>query len=426
MKVLIIGSGGREHALVWAVSRYGHRVYCAPGNAGIARIADCVDIEPLDISGLIHFARKQKIDLTIAGPEAPLVAGLADEFEKQGLVVFGPKAGAAQLEGDKIFAKNLMQRYRIPTARFQAFDNFEQAERYLQFADLPVVVKASGLAAGKGVTVAHSYEQARQVLIEYLQEGKLGEAGRRVVIEEYLNGEEVSIIGLCDGKRVRFMVPSQDHKRLLDNDEGPNTGGMGAYAPVPAITAEIFQQINNNIFEPLLKGFQQDGIDYRGAIYAGLMLTPEGPKVLEFNCRLGDPEAQVILPLFKEDLAEVCQQCAAGALPETPARYPEPELWGLCVVLASRGYPGSYEKGLPISGQVEDGENTLIFHAGTRLENGRLVTSGGRVIGVTGLGKTLAEARQRAYYGVGLIHFAGMHYRHDIGARGLRRLGVRI
>jgi phosphoribosylamine--glycine ligase len=424
MRVLIVGGGGREHALVWAVSRSGHRVFCAPGNAGIARHAECVDIDPLDIPDLLHFARKQRVDLTIVGPEAPLVAGLADEFEKVGLAVFGPKAAAARLEGDKIFAKNLMRRYRIPTARFEVFDRLEQADSYVRSAGFPLVIKASGLAAGKGVVVVKSYEEAQRVLTEFMLEGKLGEAGRRVVIEECLEGEEVSIIGLCDGRQVRYLVPSQDHKRLLDNDEGPNTGGMGAYAPVPAVTPEIFQQIVKEIFDPLLEGFHQDGIDYRGAIYAGLMLTKTGPKVLEFNCRLGDPEAQVILPLFKDDFAEVCRQCAAGALADSPAALPEPERWALCVVIASRGYPGNYEKGLPISGQVESGEHTLVFHAGTRVDNGRLVTSGGRVLGVTGIGKTLAEARQRAYYGVGLIHFAGMQYRHDIGFRGLRWFGV--
>lgn len=425
MKVLVIGSGAREHAIVWATSRHGYRVYCAPGNAGIAQTAECVDIEAMNIPELVKFARKVKVDLTIVGPEAPLVAGLADEMEKQGIAVFGPKAAAARLEGDKIFAKNLMLRYRIPTARFQAFDNFEVADSYVKSVPMPVVIKASGLAAGKGVTVATRYEQARQVLIEYLREGKLGEAGRRVVVEECLIGEEVSIIGLCDGKQVRFIVPSQDHKRLLDNDEGPNTGGMGAYAPVPAVTPEIFRRIVEEIFGPLLKGFARDGIEYRGAIYAGLMLTNEGPKVLEFNCRLGDPEAQVILPLFKEDFAEVCLKCATGSLGSIPVEYEEPELWALGVVLASRGYPGSYEKGLPISGQVENGENSLVFHAGTKIDNGRLVTNGGRVLTVTGLGKTLVEARQRAYYGVGLIHFAGMHYRHDIGTRGLHRLETR-
>ncbi|MCX7732420.1 MAG: phosphoribosylamine--glycine ligase [candidate division WOR-3 bacterium] len=422
MKILVVGSGGREHAIVWAVSRYGHRVYCAPGNAGIARLAECVDIEPLNIPALVNFARRQKIDLTIVGPEAPLVAGLADELEKQGLKVFGPKSAAAQLEGDKSFAKRLMLRYRIPTAQFEVFDDYERAIRFLTGRRLPVVIKASGLAGGKGVEIARSFEQAQQVLSGYMREDRLGAAGRTVVIEEYLTGEEVSIIGLCDGKRVRFMIPSQDHKRLLDNDEGPNTGGMGAYAPVPVVTEEVFRQIVERVFEPLLKCFAQEGIDYRGAIYAGLMLTDDGPKVLEFNCRLGDPEAQAILPLFEGDFAEVCRQCAEGGLSGQDADIPPADRWALCVVLASKGYPGSYEKGLPISGEVEDGENLLVFHAGTRMENGRLVTSGGRVLAVTGLGRSLPEARQRAYYGVGRIHFPGMQYRHDIGFRGLRHI----
>ncbi len=422
MKVLVVGGGGREHAIVWAVSRHGHRVYCAPGNAGIARLAECVDIEPLNIPALVNFARRQKIDLTIVGPEAPLVAGLADELEKQGLKVFGPKSAAAQLEGDKSFAKRLMLRYRIPTAQFEVFDDYERAIRFLTGRRPPVVIKASGLAGGKGVEIARSFEQAQQVLSGYMREDRLGAAGRTVVIEEYLTGEEVSIIGLCDGKRVRFMIPSQDHKRLLDNDEGPNTGGMGAYAPVPVVKEEVFRQIVERVFEPLLKCFAQEGIDYRGAIYAGLMLTDDGPKVLEFNCRLGDPEAQVILPLFEGDFAEVCRQCAEASLDEASGDYLRSALWALCVVVASQGYPGRYEKGLPISGEVDDGENLLVFHAGTRMENGRLVTSGGRVLAVTGLGRSLPEARQRAYYGVGRIHFSGMQYRHDIGFRGLRHI----
>lgn len=424
MKVLVVGSGGREHAIVWAVSRHGHQVWCAPGNAGIARRAECVNIEPLNIPALVGFARKHRIDLTIVGPEAPLVAGLADEMERQGLVVFGPRSAGAQLEGDKSFAKRLMLRHRIPTARFEVFEDFEQARRFVAGQRLPVVIKASGLAGGKGVEVVGSQEQAERVLYGLMVEGRLGVAGTRVVIEECLEGEEVSIIGLTDGRKVRYLVPSQDHKRLLDNDEGPNTGGMGAYAPVPAATEEVLSQVRERIFEPLLRGLAQEGIDYRGAIYAGLMLTSEGPKVLEFNCRLGDPEAQVILPLFDGDFAEVCRQCAEGNLSEQDHDFSSAERWALCVVLASPGYPGSYETGLPIAGEVEDGENLLIFHAGTRLENGRLVTSGGRVLGVTGLGRSLAEARQRAYYGVGRIHFPGMHYRHDIGFRGLRHLGA--
>ncbi|MGQ9707324.1 MAG: phosphoribosylamine--glycine ligase [bacterium] len=422
MKVFVIGSGGREHALVYSIARKGHEVFCAPGNAGIARLAECADIDPLDIAGLVSFARKQKVDLTIVGPEAPLVAGIADEFEKKGLTVFGPKAAAATLEGDKTFAKLLMRSFGIPTARFEVFEDIGQAISFVKGASFPVVIKASGLAAGKGVTVAGNFEEAQRTLTALMQEGKLGEAGLKVVIEEFLTGEEASIIALCDGKRLQFMTPSQDHKRLLDNDKGPNTGGMGAYAPLPSVTPEVFEQIVKMVFEPLLKGLEREGIDYRGVIYAGLMLTSEGPKVLEFNCRFGDPEAQVILPIFEDDLAEVCLKCAHGNLDERNPETPMPKRWALCVVAASAGYPGNYEKGLPISGELEGGENTIVFHAGTRIVDGRYVTSGGRVLGVTGIASSLPEARERAYYGIGLIHFPGMHYRHDIGHIALRRL----
>ncbi len=421
MKILVVGSGGREHALAWAFSRAGHEVYCAPGNAGISRLAQCTDIDPLNIKALAQFARKQKIDLTVVGPEAPLVAGLVDEFEKSGLKVFGPNKTAARLEGDKAFTKNLLAKYSIPTARFAVFDEFDRAEKYLLNQRFPIVVKATGLAAGKGVVVAGSREEAIATLNRFMKEGKLGEAGKQVVIEEFLEGEEASIIALCDGKHLHFLVPSQDHKRLLDGDAGPNTGGMGAYAPVPAVTKEIFLQAVREIFYPLLKGLEKEGIEYRGAIYAGLMLTPKGPKVLEFNCRFGDPETQVIVPLFEGDLAELCLKCALGNLEEQAT--PEwGNRWALCVVAAAQGYPAKYEKGLPISGKLDDGEHTIVFHAGTKLVDDRIVTNGGRVLAVTGLGSTLSEARDRAYYGLGLIHFSGMHYRRDIGEKGLRHL----
>ncbi len=419
MKILVVGSGGREHAIVWSLVRKGHQVYCAPGNGGVARMAECVDIEPLNIRELVRFAKKQRVDLTIVGPEAPLVAGLADEMAKHNLVVFGPNAQAANLEGDKSFAKSLMRRYGIPTADFEVFDDFHSAVDFVRSRPLPLVIKACGLAAGKGVTVVKDYQTANRVLQEYLVEGKLGQAGRKVVVEESLSGEEVSIIGLCDGERIRFMVPSQDHKRLLDNDDGPNTGGMGAYAPVPMVTPGIFSQIVERIFLPLLAGLRAEGIEYRGAIYAGLMLTSDGPMVLEFNCRLGDPEAQVILPLFGDDFAEVCFKCATGSLEEGEPALPAAERWALCVVAAVKGYPGNYEQGLPISGELANGEHTLVFHAGTKLVGDRFFTAGGRVLGITGLGESLIEARDRAYYRMGMVYFPDMHYRHDIGKKGL-------
>lgn len=439
MKILVIGGGGREHALVWSFVRRGHEVCCAPGNAGIARMAKCFDIDPMDAPALISLARKQKIDLTVVGPEAPLVAGLADEFAKFGLRIFGPDKTGARLEGDKAFAKELMAKHNIPTAQFATFDDCDRASAYVTSRGLPIVIKATGLAAGKGVVVARTHTEALNTLTQFMKQGKLGAAGKQVVIEECLEGEEVSILALCDGGNLHFLLPSQDHKRLLDGDEGPNTGGMGAYAPVPAVTPATFQRIVGEIFQPLLRALEKEGIVYRGAIYAGLMLTAQGPKVLEFNCRFGDPETQAVLPLFQGDLAELCLKCALGNLepalapPEGGwtggtelARIPDTSAprWALCVVAASHGYPGTYQKGLPISGELDGGEQTIVFHAGTRLVDGRVVTNGGRVLGVTGMGKTLSEARDRAYYGIGLIHFPGMYYRRDIGEKGLRHLNA--
>ncbi len=425
MKTLVIGSGGREHALVWTFVRSGHTVFCAPGNAGIKQIAECVDIQALDIPALTSFARKNKIDLTIVGPEAPLVAGITDEFEAKGLVIFGPNRSSARLEGDKAFAKELMQKYSIPTAPFAVFTDPSRAENYVRNHKLPVVIKAAGLAAGKGVVIARSYDEALNIINDLMKLGKLGQAGSRVVIEDYLQGEEVSIIGLCDGKKVVFLPPSQDHKRLLDGDAGPNTGGMGAYAPVPIVNQETLKRINDEIFTPLLTALTKEGIDYRGAIYAGLMLTREGPKVLEFNCRFGDPETQAIIPIISRDLSEACLQCATGNLTINLQPDLKGKRWALCVVAAAKGYPGTYDKGLPITGNLTGGENTIVFHAGTKLIDGKFVTNGGRVLAVTGLGKTLPEARERAYYGLGLIHFPGMHYRRDIGEKGLHYLNQR-
>lgn len=407
---------------MWTITRFGHKVFCVPGNFGISRLAECEEINVLDIPGIVSFAHKKKVDLTIVGPEAPLVAGLADEFEKKELLLFGPKAAAARLEGDKAFAKLLMERHGIPTARFSAFEEFEQAEDFLKKGTFPAVIKASGLAAGKGVSVVNSYEEGVKVLSSSMKENKFGEAGKKVVIEEFLSGEECSIIGLCDGKKVHYLVPSQDHKRLWDGDKGPNTGGMGAYAPVPAVTQEVLNRIVEEVFTPLLNALEKEGIDYRGAIYAGIMLTSSGPKVLEFNCRFGDPEAQVILPLLEDDLAQLCLECAQGNLSNPPPPVSLAKRWAVCVVTCAPGYPGDYTKGLPISGELVGGENTIVFHAGTKLIDGKIVTNGGRVLGVTGLGETLAEARERAYYGIGLIHFPNMHYRRDIGFQGLLHL----
>ena len=418
MRVSVVGGGGREHAIAWHLAKSGHQVFCAPGNAGIAQVAQCEPISVGDLAGLAAFAVKQKVDLTIVGPEAPLVAGIADEFERQGLAVFGPDQRGARLEGDKAFAKEVMLAAGIPTAPFRSFTDFDSARNYLGQHQLPVVVKASGLAAGKGVVVAQTRPEAEQAASDMLREGRFGEAGRTVVVEEFLEGEEVSMIGLCDGRSVRLLVPSQDHKRLLDGDRGPNTGGMGAYAPAPVMTQARQREVEQRVFGPLLAEFARRGIDYRGVVYAGMILTADGPRVLEFNCRFGDPETQVILPLLDEDLAELAMACIDGKLSELTPK-PVPDRAALCVVAAAEGYPGSYGKGMLIAGDLVGHDGVVVFHAGTRLDGGRTVTNGGRVLGVTGIGRSLAEAKERAYRALEGIGFPGMVFRRDIGARGL-------
>ena len=418
MRVLVVGGGGREHALAWHLANFGHQVFCAPGNAGIAYVAQCEPISATDLPGLTQLARRQKIDLTIVGPEAPLAAGAADQFERQGLKVLGPGMSGARIESDKAFAKELMLAAGIPTARFQTFTEFDLARDYVASQQLPVVVKASGLAAGKGVVVAETRQQVESALSDMLLEGRYGEAGKVVVIEEFLQGEEVSMIGLCDGRSVQLLAPSQDHKRLLDGDQGPNTGGMGAYAP--AATPALQQEVQQKVFLPLLGEFAKREIVYRGVIYAGMILTAEGPRVLEFNCRFGDPETQVILPVLDSDLAELAMACIDGRLHEQKVTVAADRA-ALCVVAAAEGYPGSYPKGMQITGDVVGHEGVVVFHAGTRLDESGIVTNGGRVLGVTGMGRVLAEARERAYRALEQIHFRGMVYRRDIGVRGLAR-----
>jgi phosphoribosylamine--glycine ligase len=418
LRVLVVGGGGREHALAWHLAGSGHQVFCAPGNAGITHVAQCEPVSAADLSGLTQLALRHKVDLIIVGPEAPLVAGAADEFERQGLRVFGPKQSGARIEGDKAFAKEVMHAAGIPTARFRTFTDFDAARNYLGQHRLPVVVKASGLAAGKGVVVAETRPAAEQAVSDMLHEGRYGEAGKVVVIEEFLQGEEVSMIGLCDGRSVQLLAPSQDHKRLLDGDKGPNTGGMGAYAPAPVMTAGLQSDVQQKVFVPLLAEFARRDIDYRGVIYAGMILTADGPRVLEFNCRFGDPETQVILPLLDEDLAELAMACIEGRLHEH-ALTPVTDRAALCVVAAAEGYPGAYGKGMPITGDLVGRDGVVVFHAGTKFEENRTVTNGGRVLGVTGIGRSLAEARDRAYKALEGIRFPGMVYRRDIGALGL-------
>ena len=425
MRILVIGGGGREHALVWKLAQSPHvdRIYCAPGNAGIARLAECINIKPGDIDGLANLAANQKIDLTVVGPEAPLIAGIVDRFEARGLPVFGPATDPARIEGSKIFSKELMTRYGIPTADYIVCDTAEAAHAYIdRFYTLDrqgarVVVKADGIAAGKGVVVAASPEEAHRAVERMMVDRIFGAAGDRVVLEECLEGEEASIMAFTDGENVIAMPPSQDHKRIFDNDAGPNTGGMGAYSPVPVVPANVAEEAVNLILRPAIQAIRDLGIPYKGVLYAGIMATADGLKTVEFNCRFGDPETQAILPLLDSDLYEIMDAVVNCGLDSLEVKWKEES--SVCVVAASGGYPGEYVSGKPIDG-LDSVDNALVFHAGTRVENGQIVTDGGRVLGVTGLGADLPEAAARAYEGIGRLHFEGIHYRHDIGARALR------
>ena len=423
MKVLIVGSGGREHALAWKVAQSNRveKVYGAPGNPGIAQIGECVEIKPTDIEKLADFAEREGIDLTIVGPEAPLVAGITDEFERRGLKVFGPSKAAAQLEGSKAFAKEMMRKFGVPTADFQVFDDPEKAKEYIRKVGAPIVVKADGLAAGKGVVVAQIVDEAIEAVDRIMVEKVFGEAGNRVVVEECLKGEEASYLVITDGERFVPLATAQDHKAVFDGDRGPNTGGMGAYSPAPVLSEEMEREVQEKVIKPILKGMAQEGMPFKGILYAGLMITEEGPKVLEFNVRFGDPEAQAILRRLEDDLVEVALSAVEGRLVEELHWRPETSI---CVVLASEGYPGKYEKGKVITG-IEEAEKVptvVVFHAGTAVKDGKLVTNGGRVLNVTALGKDIVEARERAYEAVKRIHFDGMHYRTDIGLKAVKRL----
>lgn len=420
MKVLVIGSGGREHALAWKLSQ-SHQVdtvFAAPGNAGIARIGECVPIPVSDRTALLRFALENRVDLTVVGPEEPLVHGIVDLFGSKGLRIFGFDGKGALLEGSKIWAKQFMTRYGIPTGGFAAFDNHCAAQEALASAAPPFVIKADGLAAGKGVVICASIEQARETIELMMQKQEFGAAGERIVIEEYLEGPELSVLAVFDGRDYRLFVPSQDHKRACEGDTGPNTGGMGAYAPVPALGRRLEDRIRIEIIEPTLTGMQTEKIKGAGVVYFGLILTPDGPKVLEYNCRFGDPETQAILPLLKTDLFEVLFEAAGSNLESVDF-----ETGGeacACVVVASGGYPGPYRSGYEIDGiERAERKGCFVFHAGTALENGKLVTAGGRVLGVTAVGPTLREAVARAYAGVDEISFENSFSRRDIGWRAL-------
>ena len=424
MKVLVIGGGGREHALVWKLSQSPRvdTIYCAPGNAGIAEIAECVDINPTDADALLDFVKYNWIDLAVVGPEAPLVSGVADAFVKEERLIFGPLKAGAMLEGSKVFAKEFMKKYNIPTAEFKVFSSYLHAEEYIRLKGAPIVIKADGLAAGKGVIVAQSVDEAINGLRLIMKDRIFGDAGERVVVEECLKGEEASFMVITDGETVVPLATSQDHKQVYDGDRGPNTGGMGAYSPAPVITRSLREEIMKTIIHPLLKGLKREGIKYRGVIYAGLMICNNKPYVLEFNCRFGDPEAQPVLARMKSDLFELLKATAEGRLRDIKVSWRDDA--AVCVVLASKGYPGSYEKGKKISGldKLKDEKDVIVFHAGTKSDNGNIVTSGGRVVGVTALGRDIREAKQRAYRAIEEIDFDGMHYRKDIGDKAIKRM----
>jgi len=421
MRVLVVGGGGREHALAWKISQSPlvDRTYCAPGNAGIAEVAECVDIKADDVEGLLHFGRDNDIGLTVVGPEDPLTLGLVDVFRKEGLKAFGPSRDAAEIEGSKVFAKEVMHRHVIPTAQFRVFDKADEALAYLDVTPAPIVVKADGLAKGKGVIVCRTDEEARDAVRRIMVDGEFGDAGDRAVIEECLKGEEASIIALTDGKTIVPLLSSQDHKPVHDHDKGPNTGGMGAYAPVPLITPGVFKEIERKVLVQVVHAMHREKRRYRGVVYAGLMITPGGPMVLEFNCRFGDPETQPVFMMLKSDIVPALLATIEGKLGAVALEWETGA--AVCVVMASGGYPGPYEKGKPIQGldRLKGEKDVQVFHAGTAIKDGQVVTNGGRVLGVTARGPDLRTAQQRAYEAVGQISFEGAHYRGDIGNKGL-------
>jgi len=421
MKVLVVGSGGREHALVWKIAQSPRveEVLCAPGNGGISRLARCIAIAADDLEALARFCKDERVDLTVVGPELPLCMGIVDLFQKEKLTIFGASKGAARLEGSKAFAKDLMRKYNIPSAEYRVFDDHDGAVAYIKKKGTPIVVKADGLAAGKGVIVAETEGEALEALDQIMVKRVFGEAGERVVIEERLEGEEASFIAFSDGEEVLPLASSQDHKPIYDGDKGPNTGGMGAYSPAPVVTPAVHDRIMKEIMIPTIKALAAEGYPYRGVLYAGLMIKEGVPKALEFNCRLGDPETQPIFMRMKGDLVSVMEACIEGTLAAVEIGW-DPRT-AVCVVMASQGYPGSYEKGKVIKGleEVEKMEGVYCFHAGTRVENGNYLTAGGRVLGVTGLGEGIKKAMENTYRAVAEITWDGAHFRTDIGKKAL-------
>ncbi|MGI2295011.1 phosphoribosylamine--glycine ligase [Paenibacillus sp. GXUN7292] len=420
MRIMVVGGGGREHAIVWALkkSEKVKEIFCAPGNAGIAQLAECVPISVMEFDELISFAKDAYIDLVIVGPDDPLAAGLVDAFEAAGIPAYGPSKAAAEIEGSKIFMKDLLKKYNIPTAAYETFTDYESALSYLREQTAPIVIKADGLAAGKGVTVALTMEEAEKALREAMVDKVFGDAGNQIVIEEFLQGQEMSILAFVDGETVRAMVPAQDHKPIFDGDKGPNTGGMGTYTPLPHIDPAIVQQSIDTIIIPTAKAMVSEGRPFRGVLFAGLMITKDGPKTIEFNARFGDPETQVVLPRLETDLVDIVLASLNGRLDQLDIQWSDEA--AVCVIVASEGYPGSYPKGKVISGlEAAEAQGALIFHAGTAKQDDQIVTSGGRVLGIVGRGRDIAEARNRAYEAVAVIDFEGKQNRTDIAAKAL-------
>lgn len=417
MKVLIVGSGGREHAIAMSVKKSPkvEKLYCAPGNAGISEIAECVPIKVMDFQKIVDFAREEKIDLTIVAPDDPLAGGLVDELEKAGLRAFGPRKNAAILEGSKAFSKDLMKKYNIPTAAYENFDNAESALKYLEKSDYPVVLKADGLALGKGVLICNTWEEAKEGVKSIMEDKKFGSAGNKMVVEEFMTGREVSVLSFVDGKTIKIMSSAQDHKRAGDGDKGLNTGGMGTFSPSPFYTKEVDDFCQKYIYQATVDAMAAEGREFKGVIFFGLMLTGNGPRVLEYNARLGDPEAQVVLPRMKNDIIDVIEACIDGTLDQIELQFEDNA--AVCVVLASDGYPISYEKGFSIKGleAFEGKEDYFVFHAGTKKTEEGFVTDGGRVLGVTATGSDLKEARRKAYEATEWIDFDNKYMRHDIG-----------
>ena len=419
MKVLIVGSGGREHAIAWKVaqSKKVDKIYCAPGNAGISEVAECVPIGAMEFDKLVAFAKEKEIDLTVIGMDDPLVGGIVDVFEKEGLRVFGPRKNAAILEGSKAFSKDLMKKYNIPTAAYETFTDPEKALEYLETAKMPIVQKADGLALGKGVLICQTLEEAKEGVKTLMMDKKFGSAGDEIVIEEFMTGREVSVLSFVDGNIVKIMSSAQDHKRAKDGDQGLNTGGMGNFSPSPFYTKEVDEFCKKYIYQPTVDAMKAEGRPFKGVIFFGLMLTPDGPKVLEYNARFGDPEAQVVLPRLENDIVDVFEACIDGTLDQVDLKF-DNDRATVCVILASDGYPVEYKKGFPIEGleKFKGKDDYYVFHSGTKFnENGQIVTNGGRVLGVTATGKDLKEARKKAYEATEWISFENKYMRHDIG-----------